>query len=47
VAILERPDPLGTPFWLQCIAPAAGFMFLAAAFAAWRLGVRHYTSTGS
>lgn len=28
-------------------APAAGFAFLAAAAAMWRVGVRHYASTGS
>jgi ABC-type uncharacterized transport system permease subunit len=25
----------------------AGFLFLLVAFSAWRVGVRHYTSTGS
>jgi ABC-2 type transport system permease protein len=47
LAILERPDPLGTPFWFQCASPAAGLLFLAAAILAWRFGVRRYTSTGS
>lgn len=47
VAILGRDDPLGSPFWLQCIAPLAGVVFLAATLQFWRFGERHYTSTGS
>ena len=47
ITVLGRPDPLGSPSWLGWISPAAGFAFLAAALAAWRLGVRHYTSVGS
>jgi len=47
LAILGRPDPLGAPAWVLPLAPAVGFVFLAAAFGAWRFGVRHYTSTGS
>ena len=29
------------------LSPLAGFVFLAAAFGAWRIGLRHYGSTGS
>lgn len=47
LVILGRPDPLGTPAWFGLVAPAAGFAFVALAFAAWRAGVRHYASTGS
>ncbi len=47
IAILGIDDPLGSPFGLQVVAPLAGFLFLALALAAWRIGVRHYTSTGS
>ncbi len=47
VGILERPDPLGTPYWFQCAAPAAGIVFLLVIFQAWRFGVTRYTSTGS
>ncbi len=47
VAVLGRPDPLGSPFWFQCVAPLAGFAFLFASFGVWQIGVRHYTSTGS
>lgn len=47
LAILGRSDPLGAPDWVLPLAPAVGFAFLAVAFGAWRLGVGHYTSTGS
>ncbi len=46
-AALGRSDMTGTPVWLGALTPLAGFAFLAAAFAAWRQGIRHYTSTGS
>jgi ABC-2 type transport system permease protein len=29
------------------VSPFAGFVFLAAAFSVWRLGLRRYASTGS
>lgn len=47
LAILGKPDPLGAPAWAGWVSPLAGFVFLAAAFGAWRRGVRHYASTGS
>lgn len=47
VAILGRPDPLGTPAWVGWIAPLAGPVFLAVCLQVWRIGVRHYRSTGS
>jgi ABC-2 type transport system permease protein len=47
VAILGREDPLGTPVVVQWLAPLAGPAFLLLALAAWRVGVRHYRSTGS
>jgi ABC-2 type transport system permease protein len=47
VAILGRPDPLGTPVPLQWTAPLAGPIFLLACLQAWRFGVRRYQSTGS
>jgi ABC-2 type transport system permease protein len=47
VEILGRTDPTGVPRWLHVVGPFAGVAFLAAAFAVWRVGVRHYTSTGS
>lgn len=47
VAILGRPDPLGAPYWFGWIAPLAGPVFLALCLQVWRVGVRHYRSTGS
>lgn len=47
IAILGREDPLGTPVYVQWLAPLAGPAFLAVALMLWRWGVRHYRSTGS
>jgi ABC-2 type transport system permease protein len=47
VAILGRPDPLGTPLLLQWMAPLVGPVFLLIALQVWKAGVRHYQSTGS
>ncbi len=47
VALVDRPDPLGSPYWFQCSAPLAGPLFLLASLWLWRFGERHYTSTGS
>lgn len=47
VAVLGVQDPLGTPVIVQWLAPLAGPAFLLVAFAVWRVGVRHYRSTGS
>jgi ABC-2 type transport system permease protein len=47
VAILGVDDPLGTGRITQWLAPLAGYLFFAAALGAWRVGIRHYTSTGS
>jgi len=47
VGILAIDDPLGAPRWFLHASPLAGFVFFAAALMIWRLGVRHYTSTGS
>ncbi len=48
IAILRKPDTIfGTPFWLQCLAPAMGVAFLVVSLFVWQIGVRHYRSTGS
>jgi ABC-2 type transport system permease protein len=47
LALLGKPDPLGTPQWFLPLSPLAGFAFLGIAFVAWRFGVTKYTSTGS
>jgi ABC-2 type transport system permease protein len=45
--LLERPDRMGAPNWMLDFSPMVGFLFLALSLGVWRLGVRHYTSTGS
>ncbi|WP_420992410.1 ABC transporter permease [Cupriavidus sp. 30B13] len=47
LAILGKADPLGAPAWAGLVSPLAGFAFLAVAFGVWRIGLRHYASTGS
>ncbi len=47
VALTGRADPLGSPLWWQQFSPLAGVLFLLLSFAIFRIGVRHYTSTGS
>lgn len=47
LALLDRPDPLGSPAWFGVVAPIAGFAFAGLSMLAWRYGVRRYTSTGS
>lgn len=47
LAIIEKPDPLGSPIWFQWISPFVGFIFLWVSLRIWRLGVLHYRSTGS
>lgn len=46
MATILGHDPL--PFWLGAVAaPLSGIVFFAGACLVWRLGVRHYRSTGS
>ena len=47
LAVLGRADPLGTSVYFQCVAPIMGVLFLAGALQFWKVGVRHYRSTGS
>lgn len=44
--VLGHGARTGAPVWLLPAAPAVGFVFLAVSLLAWRVGVRHYTSTG-
>jgi ABC-2 type transport system permease protein len=46
-ALLGRSDILGSPGLVQWLAPLAGVLFLALSLQVWKLGVRHYCSTGS
>ena len=47
IAILGRSDPLGTSRWFQYLSPLIGGVFLIVSLFIWRIGVRHYHSTGS
>jgi ABC-2 type transport system permease protein len=47
VAVLDRTDPLGTSRVFQWLAPLAGVAFLLVSLQMWKVGVRHYRSTGS
>jgi len=47
LALLDRADPLGGPAWLGYAPPAAAALVAGGAALVWRIGVRHYRSTGS
>jgi ABC-2 type transport system permease protein len=47
LALLDRTDPLGGPGVLAYGAPVVAVVAAAAAALMWRIGVRHYRSTGS
>ena len=38
---------LGSPAWFHWTAPLAGVLFMLVSLQAWKVGVRHYRSTGS
>lgn len=45
--ILDRPDPLGLPGWMDFASPAVAVACCALAGVTWRVGLRSYRSTGS
>jgi ABC-2 type transport system permease protein len=47
LALLGRPDPLGLPAWAGYLSPLVALAAAAIAAAVWRMGIRHYRSTGS
>jgi ABC-2 type transport system permease protein len=47
LALLDRRDPLGAPALLGYASPLVAIAAVGAAGLAWRIGVRHYRSTGS
>ncbi|MBD3176741.1 MAG: ABC transporter permease, partial [Armatimonadia bacterium] len=46
-AILGLEGQMGAPSWVSWLAPLAGVAFLVLCLRIWRIGVRHYSSTGS
>jgi len=46
LAVLGRPERFGPP-WLAWASPLVGLGFLLLCLRVWRIGVRHYRSTGS
>jgi len=47
LALLGRSDPLGTPAWAHWGAPLVSVAWALVAALLWRVGIRHYRSTGS
>lgn len=47
LALLGRADPLGLPAWAGYAAPGVALLAATAAAVVWRVGIRHYRSTGS
>jgi viologen exporter family transport system permease protein len=47
LALMDRPDPLGAPGWVGWCSPAVALPAAGAAALFWRIGIRHYRSTGS
>ena len=47
LGILGRTSGAGVPPFLPWAAPLAGLLFLVMALQVWKIGVRHYQSTGS
>jgi ABC-2 type transport system permease protein len=45
--LLERPEAQHLPSWLPAMTPVAAAMLALVAWLAWRVGVRHYQSTGN
>ncbi|WP_026421569.1 ABC transporter permease [Actinokineospora inagensis] len=47
LALLGKSDPLGLPDWLLWFSPVVAVIAACLASLLWRVGVRHYRSTGS
>ncbi len=45
--LLDKPDPTGMPPAARFVGPAIGLAAFGAALALWRVGIRHYRSTGT
>ena len=47
LALLGRADPLGLPAYVGYVSPLVALIAAALAAVVWRIGIRHYRSTGS
>ena len=47
LAVLEKENSFSVPLWFCYISPMAGILFLFVALQLWKVGERHYCSTGS
>ncbi|MFC1736451.1 ABC transporter permease [Candidatus Hydrogenedentota bacterium] len=47
LAIFERAESAGLPGWVPWLSPLLGVAFLVVSLQIWKVGVRHYRSTGS
>ncbi|HEY66323.1 MAG TPA: hypothetical protein G4O02_17370 [Caldilineae bacterium] len=45
--LLGKPDPLGLPDWVPFLSPLIAIGVFGLSLKVWRIGVRHYQSTGS
>jgi len=47
ITFLGKHDIINTPLWLGWVSPVSGFVFLYIGLQVWKLGILHYTSTGT
>ncbi|MBU5437816.1 ABC-2 family transporter protein [Tissierella sp. MSJ-40] len=47
ISILGKTDSLNYPSWMGWVSPFFGFIFFILSLQIWKIGVKHYTSTGS
>ncbi|MBD2091220.1 ABC-2 family transporter protein [Microcoleus sp. FACHB-1515] len=47
LAVLDKADDFSVPVWICYVSPIAGIIFLLIALRLWKIGERHYCSTGS
>lgn len=47
LAVLNKADDFSVPLWICYVSPIAGVVFLLIALRLWKIGERHYCSTGS
>jgi ABC-2 type transport system permease protein len=47
LAVLNKADDFSVPLWVCYSSPIAGILFLGLALQLWKIGERHYCSTGS